>query len=49
MLFSLFLLSIAYAMAVSAKRTIDRGIERNEEELKRQNAEMVAEEKENEK
>lgn len=41
-----FLLSIAYAMAVSAKRTLDNAIERNEE-LKRRIAEMNGEEKEN--
>lgn len=40
-----FLLSIVYAMAVSAKRTIDNAIERNEE-LKRRIAEMNAEENE---
>jgi hypothetical protein len=44
-----FLLSIAYVMAVSAKRALDKGIERDEEELKRRIAEMSAEEKENDK
>jgi cation transport ATPase len=44
-----FLSSIAYVMAVSAKRAIDKGIEKNEEELKRRIAETSAEEKENNK
>lgn len=43
-LFCPFLLSIAYVMAVGAKRTLDKGVERDEE-LKRRIAEMSAEEK----
>ena len=48
LLFS-FLLSIAYVMAVSAKRALDKGIEKKEEELKRRVEEMNAEKKENNK
>jgi hypothetical protein len=48
LLFS-FLLSIAYVMAVSAKRALDKGIEKNEEELKLRVEEMNTEEKENNK
>jgi hypothetical protein len=40
-----FLLSIAYVMVVSAKRTLDKGIERKQELL----AETRADEKENDK
>jgi hypothetical protein len=40
-----FLLSIAYVMVVSAKRTLDKGIERKQELL----AETIAEEKETDK
>ncbi len=42
-----FLISVAYGMAVSAKRAIDNGIKRNEEELEHQIAEMRSVEKEN--
>ena len=40
-----FLLSIAYVMAVSAMRALDKGIEKKEEELKRRVEEMKAEKK----
>jgi amino acid transporter len=42
-----FLLSIAYVMAIIAKRALDKGIKINEEEFEHQNAEMSTEEKEN--
>jgi uncharacterized membrane protein len=44
-----FLLSIVYVMAVSAKRAIDKRIEKDEEESKRQIAEISAEKKEDDK
>ena len=42
-----FLLSIAYVMAISAKRALDKEIKRNEKEFEQQIAEMSTEEKEN--
>lgn len=48
-LFIPFLLSIAYVLAVSAKRALDKGVRREAEELERRIAEMNAEEKENRK
>lgn len=43
-----FLLSVAYAMGVLAKRTLDKGVKNQEERLRR-SAETNAQEEENEK